>query len=659
LRRESPLSVALVYPPFGPAGLPSLGLSLLCSSIRALGVACRTYYWNLRFQATLPGNNMAAQSGHYWWLTGRAWYPFSEWTFARVLYDDGLAHREPLLLEELRQRAATLRDVSSFGACDLLRIRDRADDLIAEMVEELDPYDIVGIGTTFYQNLPALALARRLKQRRPKRPVILGGANCDGEMGPGLFRNFIFLDHLFVGESDGGFPEYVRRVRDGEGVDDVPGILARTADGGISTGPEAPPVQHLDELPLPDFDDFVEQRERYGIEQPLTLALESSRGCWWGARHHCVFCGLNANGMAYRRKSAERFQWEMAETVRRYAPKHLFMTDNILPVEYYDGFLTWAKAARLGVSFFYEIKANAKRTQVARMADAGMTAVQPGIESFSSKLLTLMRKGVSASQNVAFLKYAREYGVRPSYNLLVGFPGAGTPEYVRMLSQLPSLFHLRPPSSVVPVEYHRFSPYHQQPAEFGLQLVPAEEYRHLYPFDAEELSRIAYRFCDTGDSLADPVLIDLDATVREWQSLHRTDDCTLTWHEGPLEIEIEDRRPTFGPKRIVLRRFAMDLFRLLDEPHSLSGLLRVAASIPHLDGTDLLAYLFEAEVGPDVELIRFDVDDFLALPGACLRMLLDAGLLFEDAADPEPRYVALPVRATWRAEDPAWDSIGV
>ena len=36
------------------------------------------------------------------------------------------------------------------------------------------------------------------------------------------------------------------------------------------------------------------------------LFFETSRGCWWGQIHHCLFCGLNGDTIAYRSKSPGR-----------------------------------------------------------------------------------------------------------------------------------------------------------------------------------------------------------------------------------------------------------------------------------------------------------------------------------------------------------------
>ena len=37
-----------------------------------------------------------------------------------------------------------------------------------------------------------------------------------------------------------------------------------------------------------------------------TLFLEGSRGCWWGEKHACAFCGLNGRVNVYREKSPEK-----------------------------------------------------------------------------------------------------------------------------------------------------------------------------------------------------------------------------------------------------------------------------------------------------------------------------------------------------------------
>ena len=92
-------------------------------------------------------------------------------------------------------------------------------------------------------------------------------------------------------------------------------------------------------------------------------------------------------------------------------------------MNYYRTVLPELAERKLGVTFFYEIKSNLKKKQVKLLADAGILTVQPGVESFSSHVLKLMRKGVTAIQNIQMLKWCREYGVDVAWNLLYGFPG--------------------------------------------------------------------------------------------------------------------------------------------------------------------------------------------------------------------------------------------
>jgi ribosomal peptide maturation radical SAM protein 1 len=652
--------VALVNPPFGPGGMPSLGLALLSAALKAQGHQCRTLYWDLELVAELPGVDARARFAAYRQLTGRPWFPFNEWAFSRVLYDEGLDGQEAQTrrgLEAHTRRQPHTRELSEA----VLHLRDRADALVEAAVARLSGYDVVGIGTTFLQNVPALALARRLKARAPETIVVLGGANCDGEMGPALVEQFPFLDHAVAGEADVTFPELVRRLAAGESPEGTPGVVSREG-GGIRCGPPAASIGTLDALPLPDFDDYVEQRRAAGLEPlDLILTLESSRGCWWGETQHCTFCGLNDTGMTHRRKSRERFAWELETIVERYRPRFLYMTDNILPTEYYDGFMDWAAGSNLGVDYFYEIKSNVRRRQVAALSRARVSSVQPGIESFSSRVLSLMRKGVTAIHNVAFLRLAREYGILPTYSILVGFPGEEESEYARVAAEIPKLSHLRPPAAIAEVEFHRFSPYHQEPGAFGLRLRPWSQYAHLYPFAPEVVTRLAYVFEADGRRPLD-YAVPMAEEIRRWGAMYDEESCTLTWSRVDGQMTVRDRRPGFGPRDYRLEGLAGEMIELLDEPRGLRALrAAVAGREAGAEGSPPEPVVIEAD---GVSRIGFGLEAFLRDPEACLRPLVEAALVLEEgpllagqARSIEGRtYLALPVPDSFRPIEMDWFS---
>ena len=113
----------------------------------------------------------------------------------------------------------------------------------------------------------------------------------------------------------------------------------------------------------------------------------------------------------------------------RYGVRHFQAVDNIISHDYFRSLLPILKERALGVTFFYEIKSNLRRDQVQLLREAGVLAVQPGIESLSTHVLALMKKGVTGIQNMALLKWCREYGIEAAWNLLYGFPGETGEDY--------------------------------------------------------------------------------------------------------------------------------------------------------------------------------------------------------------------------------------
>jgi ribosomal peptide maturation radical SAM protein 1 len=549
---------------------------------------------------------------------------------------------------------------------------------MAEMLEKLESFDVVGINTTFFQNIPALALANRVKERWPEKWVVLGGANCEDVMGPTLLSQFPFLDAVFSGEVDFSFPAFVQKLSDGGTLDDVEGISYRSGDR-IVHGPRAAPLNELDRLPYPDFDDYLLERERARVEiHPMMIALESSRGCWWGAKYHCTFCGVNGLGMSYRQKSQERFQEEVEAVVRRYDTRYIFTTDNILSMEYFGRFMDWARDRRLKVNFFYETKSNMNRQRVERLVSAGITRIQPGIESLSTKVLALMRKGVTGIQNVALLKYLNENGIASVWTILAGFPGEDPAEYERMAREARRLVHLPPPRNVSVIRYHRFSPYHQDPASFGIRLRPSPKYRFLYPFGEEVISQMAYHF-QRLESPSFDYLSGIRSQLGDWKRAFYVreallgDGSSLWWEPSGDDVVIHDHRPGFPPCRYRLKNHAVRVFHALDQPTPLSAVVRkssgalASAASPALEGdgeaeTEARPWLSGIQrvnraclrswyrLRTPERRIDFDEDEFRRDPGRFLSLFESAGLLHVD----EDYYLALPTAARARKVRAEW-----
>src|SRR5262249_9714226 len=135
------------------------------------------------------------------------------------------------------------------------------------------------------------------------------------------------------------------------------------------------------------------------------LPHESSRGCWWGEKHHCTFCGLNGLGMAFREKSADVVAKELEMMFAKYPIRRVNMVDNIMPHKYFTSLLPRLRD-RLPqtAAIFYEQKANITLRKAQALKNARITAIQPGIESLNSHVLKCINKGTTATQNIALLR---------------------------------------------------------------------------------------------------------------------------------------------------------------------------------------------------------------------------------------------------------------
>lgn len=319
-------------------------------------------------------------------------------------------------------------------------------------------------------------------------------------------------------------------------------------------------VENLDDLPYPDFDDHFARLARSALCDQITpfLFFETSRGCWWGRKCRCTFCGLNGDRLGFRSKSPQRAIDELRHLVNRYGVRRACAADNVLDHHYFQTLLPMLAAAGLDLSLVYEMKTNLTEQQVRILCDAGLRAAQLGIESLSTPVLERIGKGATAMQNVQALRWFAEAGVKAEWNLLYGFPGEDPAEYARMTELLPSLYHLAPPQAAGRVRVDRFSPYFERPERYGIVNVrPKPGFRYVYPFPPEVLERLAYYFdydyADGRDPLdyARPVI----EAVARWQELagtvtlrcfDRGDGVLILTDTRPAREKGDSPRPTFG-----------------------------------------------------------------------------------------------------------------
>jgi ribosomal peptide maturation radical SAM protein 1 len=498
--------VVLVNMPFADRRRPSFALSQLAALVRrdfADQFAVRVCYLNqdvARFLGPDLYDCLAGDLEHH--IAG-----IGDWLFRTVAFPQHVDNAEKYFARYYAGPAA-----AGFRTL-IMRHRARLGEFCEDLADRyrLAEADIVGFSSMFAQTVPSLALARVIKERSQGVLTAMGGANCETPMGATLAANADQVDFYFSGPALKTFAEFLRCVGDGD-IDRahrIRGIVTRQNCQDPKFRSAIGADTDIDDFLEPDFTAFVDSFDKMAADCPGSpvdpiLFFETSRGCWWGERAHCTFCGLNGQSLGYRSMSADNALAQFDRLLRhahwctRYS-----CTDNIMPMDYLNDVFPKLSPPP-GVSIFYEVKVGLDQQDFDVMARAGVTEIQPGIEALNTGTLKLMRKGTSVFQNIQLLKNCVRYGVKPSWNLLIGFPREPESVYQKYAADLPLLAHLPPPDGCFPVRFDRYSPYFNEAADYELDLHPVDHYRLTYPFPPEDLDDLAYYFQDR--SLGDYML---------------------------------------------------------------------------------------------------------------------------------------------------------
>ncbi|HET9183504.1 MAG TPA: RiPP maturation radical SAM C-methyltransferase [Candidatus Angelobacter sp.] len=561
--------VLLLIMPFLTLRRPHLGVALLKAGLNRKGMDCDVRYFNFRFAELIgaavyeriaensPAHQMPGEFVFTPALFGEQVRPFSDFT------DSVAGYIRPYPPDLLRQ---------------MQRARNLSPLFIQECANQIDlrQYDVVGLSSTFQQNIATLAMAQELKRRAPHIVTVCGGSNFEGEMGIELHRKFPFVDIVCSGEADHVFPELVRRLRANEPLHDLGGITFRENGKTVVSSAQQTFVTNLNDLPYPDHTDFFRDFHASGVHEVVTpeVTMETSRGCWWGQKHHCTFCGLNGLGMTYRSKSPDRAYEEIRYLLATYGNPDLFNTDNIVDMRYFKELFPRLEAEGIQLQLFYETKANLKKSQLWAFRRVGSTQFQPGIESLSSHVLTLMDKGVKGIQNVQLLRWAKEMGLDISWNIICGFPGETPEDYRQIAEWVARIPHLQPPLVVTRFRLDRFSPMFKNPQKYGIvNLRTSPGHRLCYPFEEESLQRIAY-FLDCDPPTSPETLSEINmmwSSVGDWKRVHA--QSTMIAEVTSSSLTIHDRRFGYPEADYRYDGLARQIYLAADSVHTESALL--------------------------------------------------------------------------------------
>ncbi|MFD9623908.1 RiPP maturation radical SAM C-methyltransferase [Streptomyces virginiae] len=565
------MDVVLVTMPWQSLDRPSLPLGILRSVSESNSLAIpNTYYGNLRWMEYCQEKEPELiQIANYFEVSeGGISNSIGDWIFSDAL--NGRANGD-------YAEYKALLEASGVDIQNALNWRKHAKgfiNLAAQEVLAMNP-KIIGISTTFMQNAASLAFAAQVKNTRPDVLIVFGGGNCDGPMGASLHRNFDQIDYVVRGEGEEAFPALVKALSQGKGLEQIPGLCWRAHGKSIANAEQRttiPPGR----IPVPNYDDWFAALSSSPLGHRIqpAIALETSRGCWWGEAHQCTFCGLNGSSIQFRSKSPHRVIEELRYLVNRHGVLDIITVDNIIDSSFYSRVLPDVASLSWDLRIHYEVKANLRADQIAALRDAGVVSIQPGIESLSTEVLKIMDKGVTAIQNIRTLRDCESAGITAAWNWLVGFPGEISEYYRSIARQVSALVHLQPPSpGPSRLQLHRFSPYFEQQELGFINRGPNKSYSHIYDLPEIELRDLVYQFESDEYGISGAILDNLREAVDRWIEAYPTSGLTRSFDGHRLSIK--DTRFGWPATELTIEDpVLVSAYMELESGRSMEGLLR-------------------------------------------------------------------------------------
>lgn len=331
----------------------------------------------------------------------------------------------PMLPIGLASIAAVLRR-GGFDASiiDLNVDPDPDNDLLVQRIKN-EGIGLVGIGAMTSSISSAQDLAKKIKADTGV-PVVIGGPHASAVKEETMERIQDF-DYLVFGEGEYTTLELCRAL--GSGSRDLSGIrgLGYRVDGRILFNEPRPPIQNLDDLPLPARD--LCSFEKYNVPVYLrskgcSAHLITSRGCPF----KCTFCSAHSvTGYRFHPHSPGRIVTEIEQLMHDYGARFFLMYDDTFTIsrERVEAICELIIKKDLHIKWFCMARADTiDQELIDLMHQAGLVAINFGVESGDETALKRIKKGITLDQvRKAFLAVRRHKDLSVFSSFMIGLPG--------------------------------------------------------------------------------------------------------------------------------------------------------------------------------------------------------------------------------------------
>lgn len=282
----------------------------------------------------------------------------------------------------------------------------------ADVIASENP-DIIGFMTECDSYHHVLQICQYIKARLPNAIIVLGGPQAS-VVAEETIESWPSVDAVVVGEGEVSFPGLLAKLG-GAPSDEALGCVLRLPSGGYEDFGPAPLIEHLDDLPFPDY-------HLYEPEAGEELFMEVGRGCPFS----CTFCSTAPYWRRrHRVKSPTRILAEIDVLRKLHSAERVHFTHDLFTadrkwVEAVCGTLIqsntpirWTCSARTDT---------VSRNLLQLMASAGCDSIYFGLESGSAETLNAIRKSIPTKQSMEMLRACKDVSITPNAGFIIGLP---------------------------------------------------------------------------------------------------------------------------------------------------------------------------------------------------------------------------------------------
>lgn len=315
-------------------------------------------------------------------------------------------------------------DREKFYARILPVIKDSIDNAIDEIIYTKPTFTCFSLYWTSV--FVSCYMAKKIKEKNNKSFIIFGGPECTSNNAK-YFIEKEGADAVVIGEGEETLSEIVQNFKETGKLNPCKGGFFRI-NNQIVYGGERNLIKNLDTLPLPDFQDYILDCDRFSEKY---IPISWMRGC----NNRCTFCYEALFWRYPRVRSPEAICEEFEYQSKKYKNNVFSKNDSTLSVsgEHLARVcdllikrnlrVRWGGVARIEDYLTYDL--------LNKMRMAGCEVLQYGIESGSQKIVNAMKKNFSLKKAEEVLVATKKARIRCGIFIIYGYPGETLFDFIK------------------------------------------------------------------------------------------------------------------------------------------------------------------------------------------------------------------------------------